>query len=199
MYINNIPYRSQISTNDYDITIKNLLKEIIEFHQKPSNHDDYDAGSNFSYLSYMFKFGKVIDNYGIDFNKNNLQILDNITETDFLVTYRRDNKLLYRDCVPILKYWIVIKLKDCPANYARLNTIADVILDSMINNKSNFTYEFTSEFTNNNGQGKKNKYQIRLDNIDVLERYDSIIDSHNSKNYIYTTLQIETYITKVFN
>jgi hypothetical protein len=199
MYNNFIPYRSEISTNDYDIYFKSLLRDIVAFHIVPSNHDDYDSVNNFSYLSYCFSNGKVIDNYGLDINQNNLKLLDNLSETDYMVTYRRDNNLLYRnDCSNEVEYWFIIKVRDCEPNYARLNTLTDVFIDSIINNvtNDNYTKSFTSEFTDSNGVGKIHTYTSRLTKYKVVDRFDSLQDVHNSKNFIYSTVKLRFKITK---
>jgi hypothetical protein len=193
----NIPFCPNVNTNDYDIFIKNLLRDIIKFNQIASNHCDYDIQNDFSYYSQVFKNGKVVDNNGIDINRNNLAVIDNINETNFMVTYERDNKKVYDpNCRHTVAYWIYIKVKDCEPNFARLNSLADVFI-SMVTDQTNknYTIEFTSTYGFGNIPGKKHKYTTRLDKAILLERSDALKESHNSKNYLYTVIKIELDIT----
>jgi hypothetical protein len=194
-FINDIPYCPKKNTNDYDLFFKNLLRDIITFNQEPKNHCDYDNANNFSYISEQFKYGIVVDNFGVDINNNNQSILDNISETNYMVTYRRDNTVIYvDDCRDDVEYYIFIKVKDCEPNFARLNTLADVFIDSIINNRNTYELEFASTFTFNNQLGKKHKYITKLREAEVQERFDAMSESHNNSNYLYTSIRLKLQI-----
>jgi hypothetical protein len=193
----NIPFCPTINTNDFDIFIKNLLRDIISFNQDPKNHCDYDQQNNFSYLSQVFKNGIVVDNFGLDINGNNLAILNNITDTNFMVTYKRDNQKVYnKDCRYTVSYWIFIKVKDCEPNFARLNSLVDVFVSMLYEQEyKNYTLDFASSYAFGNKAGKKHKYTTRLDKVIIQDRYDAMQESYNSNNYLYSSIKIELDIT----
>lgn len=124
-----MPY---ISTNDLDLFIHTIIQERIVYNSTLANYpnNQYTGGFD-NYIVGQFTGGKVIDNWGVDlFIGDNLQELQNETQTQYLVTYRRDNQDLYdvENCNQIIKYDFSVMIKDCPNSKARLNLIMDELI-----------------------------------------------------------------------
>jgi hypothetical protein len=120
---------SYISTNDLDLFIHGLLEERILYNQNLAN---FTTGAVVKdYIPTQFKGGKVIDNWGVDlFKDDNLQELQNEIDTEYLVTYRRENTDLYDDtnCNNSITYDFSVMMKDCPNAKSRLNLILDELI-----------------------------------------------------------------------
>lgn len=173
---------SYLSTNDLDLFVHSLLQDRILFSQNPLNFGGKD------YIPYQFAGGKVIDNWGVDlFIGDNLQELNNEVQTEYLVTYRRDNFDLYSEnCSKFITYDFSVMMKDCPNSKSRLNLILDELINYMIDPDKIFGI-YQKVLTTRIDYGTSalidnKKYSTNLKQNEILKRIDCQYEELTAKS-----------------
>jgi hypothetical protein len=169
-------FNNYISTNDLDLIIGELIQEIIDFHSLASNHVENE------YIPYVFAKGKVIDNWGADlYTGDNLQQLQNDQAIEYIVTFRRNNQTLYDKCSDIIEYDFSISTKDCVTDKARLNSLVDIFIASIINNSQIYTKTISTRTDDNSSLILNRTYTLHLKQTIVTQRVDQMEEQLQNK------------------
>lgn len=177
MFTNRQNFTNQISTNDLDLLVHQLCEEIIAWNSTQTNF-------NTDYVPNIFRKGKVIDNWGVDlFIGDNLQELQNDLDTEYMLTYRRDNTTLYNNCNFQYIYDFSFSVKDCQNGRARLNSLADLFIESIIKNTNTYIKTISTRFSTATSTLIENrKYSISLEQCEVEQRLDCMEETIQSKS-----------------
>ncbi|MGL5964720.1 MAG: hypothetical protein ACRCZ2_10050 [Fusobacteriaceae bacterium] len=158
-----------------------------------------------NYLPTVFGGYRVLDNWGLDlFSKDKLGQLSNDEAIKYLVTYRRDNKDLYKSgCeIPSVSYDFSFMIKDCPDGKYLLNVLADTFIEAIIKNQQVYELELSTrvDYTTNT-EIKKRKYNCRLDSTQVIDRVDTFsqeFEANNNKiNYLTNGITLKFVINQL--
>lgn len=195
MFTINQNFNNYISTNDLDLVIGELSQEIINHHSVLANNPLND------YIAYVFNKGKVIDNWGADlYESDNLQQLQNDEGVEFMLTFRRDNQQLYDRCSAIITYDFSISTKDCVTDKARLNSIVDIFISSIVNNDLIYQKEISTRVDNTDNLILPRKYSIHLKQTEVVERLDQMSEQlqnkGNTANFLTSVFKLKFKINK---